>query len=64
MEEAKKEEEPALVLESGSYEITGPSTGEIQMDTLILKSGSGATRIWKLKSLDKKQALFEIVKFG
>lgn len=62
--ENKKEEEPALVLESGSYEIFAPASGEIKMDTLILHTNSGSKRIWKLKSLDKKEAVFEIIKFG
>ncbi len=62
MEEQKKEE--PMLLETGSYEITTPPNGEITMDTLILKATSGAKRIWKLKTLDQKQAIFEIVKFG
>ncbi len=62
MEETKKKE-PEL-LESGSYEIFTPETGEIAMDTIILHGHNGAKRIWKLKSLDQKQAVFEIKKFG
>ena len=62
MEENKKKE--AELLESGSYEIFTPETGEIMMDTLILHGHNGTKRIWKLKSLDQKQAIFEIKKFG
>lgn len=64
MEKENKEEEQALVLESGTYEMTAPPSGEIKIDELTLKSSSGATRIWKLKNLDKKEAVFEIKKFG
>jgi len=63
MEENKKEKEKEL-LESGSYEIFAPENGELKMDTLILHGHNGAKRIWKLKELDKKRAIFEIIKFG
>lgn len=61
--ENKGEKQPEL-LESGSYEIFSPNTGEIKMDTLILHGHNGVKRIWKLKSLDQKEAIFEIRKFG
>ncbi len=41
-----------------------PENGKMKIETLILKLTSGAKRIWKLKSLNQKEAVFEIRKFG
>ena len=66
MEEKTQSEKKSKseLLESGSYEIFTPDSGEFKMDTLILHGHNGAKRIWKLKSLDAKQAIFEVKKFG
>lgn len=62
MEENKPIEEN--LLEAGSYRIKGPENGEISIDTIELKSVTGAHRVWKVKSLDKKQIVLDVVKFG
>ena len=52
------------VLETGSYVITGPDNGEIKMDSLYLKGDNDANRVWKVKSMNEKEIILEIVKFG
>ena len=64
MEKQKKEAKKENVLETGSYIFKGPDNGDIQMDLLELNAGSGAKRIWKIKSLTDKEVIFQIVKFG
>jgi hypothetical protein len=56
--------EPKNVLEKGTYLVHGPDSGEISFDKLELHAGSGAKRIWKVKSMNEKEVVFEIVKFG
>lgn len=58
-----KETEKNL-LEFGEYRMFGPDNGDIMIDRIELKSVSGAHRIWKVKSLDKKQVSLEVIKFG
>lgn len=55
--------DPTL-LEFGEYRMFGPENGDISIDRIELKSVTGANRIWKVKSLDKKQIILEVVKFG
>lgn len=62
MEEAKKDVKN--VLENGTYSVYGPDSGEITFDRIELHAGTGAKRIWKIKSMDQKQIIFEVVKFG
>ncbi len=52
------------ILENGTYSVYGPDSGEIQFDTLELHAGSGAKRIWKVKSITEKEIILEIKKFG
>lgn len=52
------------VLENGTYSIYGPDSGGIQFDKIELHSGSGAKRIWKVKSFDAKNIALEVEKFG
>ncbi|MBS3090954.1 hypothetical protein J4217_00720 [Candidatus Pacearchaeota archaeon] len=52
------------ILEVGEYQINGPIDGEIKFETLTLIATSGAKRIWKVKSMDEKKIILEIVKFG
>ena len=52
------------LLEFGEYRMFGPDNGDISIDRIELKSVTGANRIWKIKSLDRKQIIFEVVKFG
>jgi hypothetical protein len=59
----KKENLPNTI-EAGQYTIYGPDNGEISVDRIELKSITGANRVWKVKSLDKKQIVLEVVKFG
>ena len=58
-----KETEKNL-LEFGEYRMFGPDSGDISIDKIELKSVTGAHRIWKVKSLDRKQIVLEVVKFG
>lgn len=51
-------------LEAGRYKMYGPESGEIAIDTIELKSITGAHRVWKVKSLDKKQIILDVIKFG
>jgi len=34
------------------------------LDKIELHAGSGAKRIWKVKSISQKEIIFEVVKFG
>lgn len=52
------------VLENGTYSIYGPDNGDIMIDTLELHAGNGAKRIWKVKSITKKEITLEIIKFA
>lgn len=52
------------VLENGTYSIYGPDSGDIMIDTIELHAGSGAQRVWKVKSITKKEITLEIVKFA
>jgi hypothetical protein len=52
------------LLEAGAYKIHGPDNGDISIDKIELKSVTGAHRIWKVKSLDKKEIVLEVIKFG
>lgn len=61
--EVKKEAERNL-LEFGEYRMFGPDNGDISIDTIELKSVTGANRIWKVKSIDRKQIVLEVIKFG
>lgn len=68
-EEIKKEEQKESnidknLLELGEYRMFGPDNGDISIDRIELKSATGANRIWRIKSLDKKQIVLEVVKFG
>jgi hypothetical protein len=56
--------EDKTLLEAGAYKIHGPDNGEISIEKIELKSVTGAHRIWKVKSLDAKQIVLEILKFG
>ncbi len=65
--EATKEvsaEQKKNVLENGTYSVYGPDSGAIEFDTLELHAGSGAKRIWKVKSMTNKEIVLEIKKFG
>ena len=72
MEEKKEDFEIKVIpapenknlLEYGEYRIFGPENGDISIDKMELKSVTGANRIWKVKSLDKKQIVLEVIKFG
>jgi len=61
-EEPKKEK--ANLLEFGEYRMFGPDNGDILIDRIELKSVTGANRMWKVKFIDQKQILLEVVKFG
>ena len=66
-EQKEAEQAPASkksVLENGTYSIYGPDNGDIMVDTIELHAGSGAQRIWKVKSITKKEITLEIVKFA
>jgi hypothetical protein len=64
-EEDKKDQKKIdTLLEAGQYEMHGPENGEITIDKIELKSVTGAHRIWKVKSIDKKQIVLDVVKFG
>lgn len=60
MDENKNEN----ILEAGNYRILGPENGDISIETIELKSVTGANRVWKVKSLDRKQIILEVIKFG
>ncbi|MBS3089502.1 hypothetical protein J4461_01310 [Candidatus Pacearchaeota archaeon] len=60
-EEKKPEKE---VLETGTYKMFSPEDGEMRIDQLELLGDNGAKRIWKLKNITPKEAVFEIIKFG
>jgi hypothetical protein len=67
MEEQKnlgEVKEEKNVLENGVYSVYGPDNGEIKFDKIELHSGSGAKRIWKVKSFDEKNIVLEVEKFG
>ena len=55
--------EPNL-LEFGEYRMFGPDNGDINIDRIEVKSVTGAHRIWKIKSLDAKQIVLDVIKFG
>ncbi len=57
-------EEKEEVLETGTYKMISPGNGEIKIDKLILEGDNEVKRIWKLKEISKKEAIFEIIKFG
>ncbi len=59
-----EEQKKKNLLENGTYEFTGPENGDIFMETLELRSTSGAKRVWKVKSISQKEIAFEIQKFG
>jgi hypothetical protein len=61
MEEVKDKKN---VLENGTYSFYGPDSGDISLDKLELHSGSGAKRVWKVKSFTPKEVVFEIEKFA
>ena len=52
------------MLENGTYSIYGPDSGDIILDKIELHSGSGAKRIWKVKSLSEKEIILQIEKFA
>lgn len=52
------------VLENGTYSVYGPDNGDISFDIMELHSGSGAKRIWKVKSMSSEEIIFKIEKFG
>jgi len=58
------EEQKKNVLENGTYSMYGPENGDISIDTLELHAGSGAKRIWKVKSLTKQEIVLEVVRFA
>ena len=62
-ETPSKQTEPNL-LEFGEYRMFGPDNGNISIDKIELKSVTGAHRVWKIKSLDRKQIVLEVIKFG
>ncbi|MDP1695415.1 MAG: hypothetical protein Q8L29_00705 [archaeon] len=64
IEEIKEEKIDKTLLELGEYRMFGPDNGDILIDRIELKSATGANRIWRIKSLDKKQIVLEVVKFG
>lgn len=55
--------EPNL-LEFGEYRMFGPDNGDISIDRIELKSVTGANRVWKIKSIDRKQIVLDVIKFG
>lgn len=64
---AKEVKKPAVeknLLEFGEYRMFGPDKGDISIDKIELKSVTGANRIWKVKSIDRKQIVLEVIKFG
>jgi len=58
------DEENKNLLEVGTYEFLGPDNGDINIDKIVLNSGSGAKRIWKVKSLSREEIVFNIEKFA
>ena len=62
--ETEEKEEVKNVLENGTYSIYGPDSGEVMIDKIELHSGSGAKRIWKVKSINPKEISFKIERFG
>lgn len=61
----EKKQEPTLnILENGAYQIRGPENGDIQFDTIELRSQSGARRIWKVKEFSPKEIILEVIRFG
>lgn len=63
IQKKEQKQEPNL-LEFGEYRMFGPENGDISINKIELKSVTGAHRIWKVKSLDQKQIILEVVKFG
>lgn len=64
VEPAPSKETEKNLLEFGEYRMFGPDNGDISIDRIELKSVTGATRIWKVKSLDRKQIVLDVIKFG
>lgn len=64
VEQAPSKETEKNLFEFGEYRMYGPDNGDISIDKIELKSVTGAHRIWKVKSLDKKQIVLEVIKFG
>lgn len=62
--EKNTEEKERNLLELGKYEIYGPDSGDISIDKIELEAHTGAKRVWKVKSIDQKQIILEIEKFG
>lgn len=58
------EEKKENILETGNYTILGPDSGDVMIDTIELNAGNGAQRIWKVKTISKKEIVLEIVKFS
>ncbi|MEI6731248.1 MAG: hypothetical protein WCK90_01055 [archaeon] len=54
----------STLMEFGKYEFHGPESGDISIDKIVLSAQSGARRIWKVKSMDAKQIIFDVIKFG
>ena len=57
-------EENKMVLEEGDYVVYSKNDKDIEIGTIELKSPSGSHRIWKVKSMNEKEIVLDIVKFG
>lgn len=52
------------IVEEGSYNLIADTNGNFQITHLVLKSGSGAKRVWKVKEISEKDISFAIEKFS
>lgn len=52
------------IVEQGSYNMVADTNGDFKITHLVLKSESGAKRVWKIHEMSEKDISFKIEKFG
>lgn len=53
-----------IIVEQGSYNLIATSDKNFEITHLVLKSESGAKRVWRVQELSEKHAHFNIEKFA
>lgn len=52
------------IVEQGTYSMVADTNKNFQITHLVLKSESGAKRVWKVNEISEKDISFIIEKFG
>jgi hypothetical protein len=58
------EKDGDTIVEQGSYNLIANTDGDFKITHLVLKSESGAKRVWRVHEMSEKDVSFKIEKFA